>query len=76
MAAPETPTTPSDLSVDEIHALYLRAVENDWQTVQATTKQAIERLAASQGAAADAGALMKVARSLVAGEPTRAAASE
>lgn len=57
-------------SLEEIGNLYRHAVANDWRTVQAATQQSLTRLAASRGAAAEAAELMRIAKTLVAGEPS------
>jgi len=57
-----------DVSIDEIGRMYQRAVANDWRTLQAATQQSLNRYAASEGAAAEAAALLRVARAVAAGE--------
>ncbi|MDN5789782.1 MAG: hypothetical protein L0H25_02775 [Micrococcales bacterium] len=56
------------MPVEDVIKLYTRAVENDWQTVQATTQQAFGRVAASRAAAAEAAELLRLARTILSGE--------
>jgi len=59
------------MSLEQVINLYQRAVENDWQTVQATTQQAISRFAASRASAAEAKELLLLSRAILAGENGR-----
>jgi hypothetical protein len=55
-------------SLDEITSLLQEAVKADHQTVVATTQQALNRIAASRAAAAEAASLMNVARQITDGD--------
>jgi hypothetical protein len=55
-------------SIEKAVRLYMKATENDWRTVQSTAQQAITRHAAHTVAQAEVEELMKVARSILAGE--------
>ena len=53
---------------EELIALYQRAVENDWRTIQTTTQQAFMRFAASRASEGEAADLLKLARAILAAE--------
>jgi hypothetical protein len=61
MAERSNDLTPSTPPLAELTELYRRATENNWEIVKSTTAQAINRLAASQAAAAEASALHRFA---------------